>query len=277
MTFPQTRSIHSRRAAATTLLAACLIAPGIAAAGDADEWHYRVNLYGFFPEISGQVRAPVPGGAEIDVDADDLISNLEIAAMGGFEAQKGKWGMFADVIYMDVGDSISNSPAIGQGTVPLPPGVTADASLDVEAVAFTIAANYRFVSTPSDTVDVFGGARLLDASTELEWRFDTPMGPLPPPQGQGRVKVSRDGWDGVIGAKGQHRFGSRDQWFIPWYVDVGTGESDLTWQASTGIGYRAGWGETFLVWRHLDYDFGSSRQIEDLGFDGPAVGIAFSW
>lgn len=277
MTSPRTRSNHGRWTAKTALLAASLCVPSIAAATEADRWQYRANVYGFFPEISGRLRAPVPGGGEIDVDADDLIRNLELAAMGGFEAQKGKWGFFADVVYMDVGDSISDSPTIGQGTVPLPPGVTADASLDVEAVAFTVAANYRVLATSSGTVDVFGGARLLDASTELEWRFQTPMGPLPPPQGQGRAKASRDGWDSIVGAKGQHRFGSRDQWFVPWYVDVGTGESDLTWQAATGIGYAAGWGETFLVWRHLDYDFGRSRQIEDLGFDGPAVGVAFSW
>lgn len=264
---------------AAALLALCL--PGAAAAAEIDgmdgDWHYRVNLYGYFPGIDGQLRAPLPGGGEIDVSASDLIDRLKFATMGGFEAQKDRWGYFADVVYMNVGDSISGSPTIGQGRVALPPGVTTDASLDVKAVALTLAANYRVLATPSDTFDVFAGARMLDARTELKWRFDTPLGPLPPPQGQGRVEADRNGWDGIVGIKGRHRFGARQQWFVPYYADVGTGESDLTWQAATGIGYDAGWGETYLVWRHLDYDFGRSRQIEDLSFDGPAVGVAFHW
>jgi len=32
-------------------------------------------------------------------------------------------------------------------------------------------------------------------------------------------------------------FGESRKWFVPYYLDVGTGESDLTWQAMGGIGY----------------------------------------
>lgn len=271
-------AIHPRpHPCAIALLGLCLCAPRLAAAGPDDDWHFRANVYGFFPEIGGHVRAPIPGGGQIDVDAQDLIDRLKFAAMGGVEAQKGRWGLFADAVYMNVGDSISNSSTIGRGTVALPPGVTASASLDVKALAFTLAANYRLVSTPDDTFDVFGGARLIDATTELDWRFDTPMGPLPPPQGQGRSEAGHDGWDGIVGIKGRHRFGARGEWFVPYYADAGTGSSDFTWQAATGIGYSAGWGETFLVWRHLDYDFGRSQMIEDLSFSGPALGVAFNW
>jgi hypothetical protein len=262
----------------TAALLGLLLAPGAALAQPSgDDWEFSANVYGFFPEINGKLRVATPAGGDVDVDADDLIENLKFAAMGGFEAQKGRWGVFTDLIYMDVGDSISDSTAVGQGTIPLPPGVTADASLDVEATAFTIAANYRAISTPANTFDVFGGARLLDATVELEWQFNTPLGPLPPPQGQGEGEASRDGWDGILGIKGRHRFGTRHQWFVPYYIDAGTGESDLTWQAATGIGYSAQWGDTFLVWRHLAYEFGDGRQIDDLQFSGPALGVAFHW
>ncbi|GAB3371738.1 hypothetical protein GCM10027431_21090 [Lysobacter rhizosphaerae] len=265
-------------------LALCLLAPGIAAAGSDPEteftdgqWHYGASIYAFVPRITGDLHAATPAGNDFAIAADDLIKNTKFAAMGRFEAQKGRWGLFADVLYMNVGDSISNSPTIGQGSLPLPPGVTADASLDVEATAFTIAANYRAIATATDTFDVFGGARLLDAKTELKWQFNTPMGPLPPPLGQGRGEASKDGWDGIVGIKGRHRFGARRQWFVPYYVDAGTGASDFTWQAATGIGYSAGWGDMFLIWRHLDYDFGRDRMIDNLQFSGPALGVAFTW
>lgn len=259
-------------------LVACLLAPTLAAAQSTDDdWRFRASVYGFLPEISGELQVATPTGGEIDVDADDLIENLKFAAMGSVEAQKGRWGMFADVVHMNVGDSIEGSPTLGQGTLPLPPGVTADASLDIKATALTLAANYRVISTPADTFDVFGGARLLDAKGELAWQLNTPQGPLPPPLGQGNGEARKDGWDGIVGLKGRHGFGARQQWFVPYYVDAGTGAADFTWQAATGIGYAAGWGEAFLVWRHLSYDFGQDRAIADLQFSGPALGVAFTW
>ena len=66
-------------------------------------------------------------------------------------------------------------------------------------------------------------------------------------------------------------------WYVPYYVDVGTGDSDLTWQAVAGIGYAFRWGEVFAAWRYLDYDFKSSSNIEKLNFNGPGLGVAFRW
>lgn len=61
------------------------------------------------------------------------------------------------------------------------------------------------------------------------------------------------------------------------YLDVGAGQTDLTWQAIGGVGYKFNWGEVFGVWRYLDYNFKSSSKIEALTFNGPAIGVAFSW
>ncbi|MFT3805644.1 hypothetical protein [Arenimonas sp.] len=259
------------------LFAAFGLAPSAHAAAAETDWQYRASVYAFLPEITGELRVDVPAGGRIDVDADELMKNLKFAAMGSFEAQKGRWGFFVDVVHMNIGDSIADSTALAHGTLPLPPGVTADASLDVNATAFTVAANYRAISTKSSQFDVFGGARLLDAEGELEWRFETPMGPLPPPMGQGSGSAGKQGWDGIVGVKGRHSFGERQQWFVPYYIDAGAGASDFTWQAAAGIGYSARWGETFLVWRHLAYEFGEDRAIENISFSGPAIGVAFHW
>jgi hypothetical protein len=64
---------------------------------------------------------------------------------------------------------------------------------------------------------------------------------------------------------------------MPFYVDVGTGNSDLTWQAMLGFGYAFGWGDLGAVWRYLDYDLKSNGPIQDLNFNGPAVGVTFRW
>ena len=62
-------------------------------------------------------------------------------------------------------------------------------------------------------------------------------------------------------------------WYIPYYFDIGTGNSDLTWQGMLGVSYRFGWGEIMLSYRYLYYDMDESKLFEDLTFKGPALGL----
>jgi hypothetical protein len=62
---------------------------------------------------------------------------------------------------------------------------------------------------------------------------------------------------------------------MPYYLDLGTGSSNWTWQALVGVGYRFGWGETTLAIRSLSYDF--DEQDANLRFTGPALGVTFRW
>ena len=64
---------------------------------------------------------------------------------------------------------------------------------------------------------------------------------------------------------------------MPYYFDVGTGQSELTWQAIGGIGYAFKWGQVIAAWRYIDYKFKSDSPIQNLNFSGPAVGVAFNW
>lgn len=75
--------------------------------------------------------------------------------------------------------------------------------------------------------------------------------------------------------RGRARFGSDLRWFVPYYADIGTGNSDLTWQAIIGLGYSFGWGDVVAVWRYLDYDFESGKPMQSLTFNGVAVGVSF--
>ena len=270
----------SRRPAAqaASLLALCLL-PGVSIAADrfdtpSDDWRFRASLYGFFPDVGGNARIPSGGERPIDVSASDLISHTDAAGMATFEMRKGPWGAFADAVYMDLGERRYGTRSLLAGRMPLPPGTHADASLDIEALALTLAATYRIAETPRSVVDVYAGGRYLDASVRLDWSFNSDVaGTLR----SGTREVSRDSWDGVVGLKGRRYFGERGQWFVPWSVDAGTGAADLTWNASAGIGYAARWGDMFLAYRRLDYDFGPDRHLADIDFSGPTLGVAFDW
>lgn len=68
----------------------------------------------------------------------------------------------------------------------------------------------------------------------------------------GRISGDLDLFDAIVGLRGKWWLGGAHHWYVPWYVDVGTGSSDLTWQALLGGGYAWRRSDVLLVWRQLD-------------------------
>ncbi|EGV18705.1 hypothetical protein [Thiocapsa marina] len=62
---------------------------------------------------------------------------------------------------------------------------------------------------------------------------------------------------------------------MPYYLDAGTGSSNLTWQAALGAGYRFDWGDVTLALRSLSYEF--DENDGDIRFTGPVLGATFRW
>ena len=87
-------------------------------------------------------------------------------------------------------------------------------------------------------MQLLGGLRYLKIDTTADWNFTGNVGSLPQFAVSGASTVKSDVWDAVIGAKGVVKLG-QGNWFAPYYFDVGTGQSDLTWQAMGGVGYIA--------------------------------------
>lgn len=240
-----------------------------------DAWKFDAYIYGYFPQLGGSVTFPSGTTANLTVDADKVIRNLKFAAMGWIAAQKGPWGMFTDLIYADVGGSKSATRDINIGGITIPAGITADATLDVKSTLWTLAGSYRLVSTPEAGFDLFAGARYLDLKQNLGWQFSADVGPFVGPGRQGSSEVSVTNWDAIVGAKGRFNFGERREWYLPYYVDVGTGQSKLTWQAFTGLGYAFSWGDVIGVWRYIDYRF--DKENASFKMNGPAIGVGFHW
>jgi hypothetical protein len=241
-----------------------------------DDWRFNAVVYGYFPTIGGTSAFPASGGPSIDVDADKIINALKFAFMGEVEAHKGRWGILTDVLYMDLGGSKSQTRDLTIGHVTLPAGITANANLDVKGTVWELAGMYRMVSDPASTLDLVAGARVINYKQTLDWEFSADLGPSEPSRtGSSQLKLTN--WDGIVGLKGRLAFGENREWIVPYYVDVGTGESELTWQVFGGVGYAFKWGDVLAGWRYLDYRFKSGTRLEDTNFNGPMVGVAFHW
>ena len=205
-----------------------------------DEWQFSAAVYLWGADLGGKTNR----GSEVEVEFSDLLDNLEMALMGTFGARKNNWSLLTDVIYMDLAVDKTADLFIPIGPALVP--VTTSVSLDVEAWILHFAGGYNLYSEGKSRLDLIGGARYLDLDQTMFLSLQS-LGP-----GQSRtISESLTSLDGIVGLMGNVALGER--WFLPYYVDVGAGESKFTWQAIAGIGYRAGRVvDLARVYRHLE-------------------------
>jgi hypothetical protein len=238
-------------------------------------WNTSLTLYGWFPSFGGESQYPTVGNP-INVSADTIIDNLKFVFMGSLDVHNGRWGAFTDLIYMDVGGGKQNTRDFSVGNAGVPVGITADVNLDIKAWVWTLAGEYRVVSSPASTMDVLVGARMLDLKETLNYSLFGNVGNVNIPSRGRDLEVNQTNWDAIVGVKGRFAFGEKREWFVPYYLDIGTGESDLTWQGMIGLGYAFKWGDVVAAYRYLDYNL-DTKNIKDFNAGGPMIGVTFRW
>jgi len=242
----------------------------------ADQWQWNATVYLWLPSLGGDTSfPPSDGGPSIHVTADQILDSLNFAFMGAFEGRKGPWGLATDVIYLDLGASKKGTRDFGIGQIGIPATVDANLRLDVTGWLWTLAGSYAVLQQDNFSMNVLAGARMLDLKQKLHWTFNGDISELPLPGRSGSSDVKDTKWDAIVGVKGRAAFGTEGSWYVPYYLDVGTGDSDLTWQGMVGLGYRFNSVDVTGVWRYLDYDFGNHTPVQSINFNGPALGVTF--
>ena len=259
------------------LASASLALPAAASAQSADRWQFAGTLYGYFPSLGGKTTFPQPSGTDVTIDADKVLEDLKFVFMGSLDARKGRWGAFTDVIYMDLGNQRHGTRDFTLGGHDLPVDVQANVGYDLKGWAWTIAGTYAAIESPHHVMQVIGGTRMLKLKPTLNYELTGNVGSIPIDEREGKAQADETNWDAIVGVKGRAFLGSERRWFVPYYFDIGTGESKLTYQAMGGLGYTFGSWDLFAAWRYLDYDFKSGSKVEELNFSGPGVAVQFRW
>ncbi len=227
-----------------------------------DGWDFSLAVYLWGVDIGGKTAS----GSEVDVSFNDLFDNLNAGFMGAFEARKDKWLVITDLVYLDV-----SADKKAKATVPIGPiliDVEGKADMDMKGQVFKLAGGYNLFSEGRSRLDLIGGARYLDIDMDTSFELTSPIPSKP-------IKVSESGhvWDGIVGVKGSYALGQR--WSIPYYLDIGTGQSDFTWQVVAGVTFQATkWLDVAFAYRHLEWDI-QGDVIDDINFSGPALGAIF--
>ncbi len=258
-----------------------------------DEWQFTLTPYLWLPTIDGTLSFSVPpggGGSPPDIEAGptdwlDLL-NSGLLISGG--ARKGRFSIFSDFVYLSLtskndGRVVSVEDNITMPGSPIQIPISASLNLntrtDLDGLVWMITGGYSLQATETSSLDVFAGARYfgVDVSTSWDLTADitTPGGTVVLPA-QGSIASDVDIWDGIIGIRGHSNVGS-GKWSVPYYFDVGAGDSDRTWNAMVGLSREYGWGDLVIAYRHLDYDQDANDLLQGFSFSGPGIGASFSF
>ena len=221
-----------------------------------NDWGFEVILYGWGAGIDG-TSGVLGTTTSVDAGLSDIIDNLDMGAMGAIGFRKGRVGFLADLMYLELSQSVNT-----------PGPLFSRADLDLTQFMADLKGSYRIAEWDGGWFDVTGGARYMNIDLGIT---------LQPGLAAGRSISGDNGWwDAIAGFRTQHHL--TEKVFVTALADIGAGSSDLTWQAMAGVGYRfTNKVHTTLAYRILDYDYTDGGFTYDLATSGLALGVGITW
>jgi len=295
----QTWASRSHRAV-LALLGAMLGTPGAARAADLGpsqapvfeapplppSWSFRFVPYGWLIAMDGTQTVR---GRSVKVDASfaDIVEKSDslIALMGDFEARRGPFALYGDVVWtkigVDGGNVRSRAPASG-GTAALGTSV----KLDITMAIVEVGAAYEVARSGPLAFDILGGARYWHQEADLS--FDVAgvadIGDLPVAGARAFARSGSVDWlDPMIGARLRYAVAPGHELVLRGDIGgFGLG-SDFSWQAIGAYGFDLGTyqGITFsgvIGYRALYVDYAQGEGRRRYEFDmlqhGPVLGLS---
>lgn len=221
-----------------------------------DRWNFSITPYFWMAGLGGETAA----GDDISMPFNKVIENLSFAVMTSVAAEKGRFGVYSDLIYMNLEGSKTTTARIVRRTF--------DARLNATIQGFitTNSLGYKIVDTPSTGIAGFGGFRYLWLSTDLDFSLGNFSASA---NDQGQVI------DAIVGLRGETKI--TDRWSVAYYGDVGTGQSDVTWQLFGAIGYEIKNIDLFAGYRYIGWRFDDVAGLDALDTYGPVLGARFKF
>ena len=260
----------------TRMLAAVFVVSLIAfapAKSSAAEWDWQITPYIWASDVGVDLEVnndPVLG---TDIPFDDLINKVDMAFMGHFEGRKGRFGVLADLNYIDLSDRTVSS--VGPGG-PISGELRFDTRLKLGLYEF--GGFYRLGTTDPGTpvFDFLFGARHIDVDQSMDIILPGPPAPVI------RRDVDVSATDVFVGGRVIGDF--NDKWGYTARADLGGGGSDGTLNALAAVDYSLGQSGLFSIdvgYRYMSIEVSDdsnefSAEIE-LTLSGPFIGFVFSF
>lgn len=235
--------------------------------GQNSKWEFILVPYLWMTGIDGDVT--VKGrDAEVDVNFEDILDELDIAALANFIAKRGRWEFFVQPNYM----KLSPEGDVDRNTV------TLDADVETEMLILEFGTFYK-LGTWGDrfpvSLDILGGGRYWHFDNEIDLDIDRDI------RKERDVDSEKDLIDPFVGLRVGTAISKKLRLGVRGDIggfDISDDTSDLSWQAIglfeydlsrrivLGAGYRA---------LDIRYETGSGNDKKgmDATIHGPVLGV----
>jgi hypothetical protein len=249
-------------------------------------WTFNFVPYGWLPAMKGTLTVR---GRSVKVDASfiDILEESDslVALMGDFEARNGRWSLFSDVVWSNIGADRSNLR-----TRAVAPGVTATVGtaldLDIDMAIVEVGAAYEVARSGPVAFDILAGARYWYQEGDLSFGLAGTIGLEDLELGAGRAIArsrSVDWLDPLVGVRMRYTLAPGHQLLLRGDIGgFGVG-SEFSWQAIGAYAFDFGVynGITFsgvVGYRALFVDYAQGFDRTRYEFDmlqhGPILGVS---
>ncbi len=252
-------------------------------------WTVNIAPYLWLPEFHATLnyRLPPALGGRLPTDVSsgpgDYLTHLDIAAAFAADARNGPFSLLTDFMYTRFSTTNSHIKSLdffGLPSMPISRSLETSTGTTSKTVIWTLAGGYTLLQRDWGNLDVIAGFRLLrvNATTDYSLAFAVtgPRGNGATFGGLGGISGAQNIWNGIGGVRGRIRLGDT-RLFIPYYFDIGTGGSQLTWQISSGLGYQANWGAVSATYRYLSFEQAGDAVVKHLSLGGPMLMVNFTF
>jgi len=268
--------------------AVAAISMPVAAAAADDGWQFSLTPYLWLPTIDGQLKYDLPPGSgdpTVGAGPTDWFELLNYAVLVNGSVRRGRIAISSDFVYLSMskvedgrvlGVADPSAPSVGFG-IPVGAELNLATRTDLDGYQWSIDVGYGLYRADRSHLDVFVGARYFSLDVSTSWNLESDIvgpGGNPILDAQGSASAGTELWDAIIGVRGRQALGS-SRWSVPYNLDIGGGDSDSTLNAIVALDYGFDWGDLMFGYRHLEYDEGPDKLMQNFSFSGPFVGAAF--
>src|SRR5436190_9826919 len=129
---------------------------------ESEPWHFNIGMPGWLAFVSGDIGLHGTTSS-VDVDFGQIISHVKGIASFSADVRKGRFGVYADILYLGLSDSV------------YPGGLISSANLDLSEYLVDAEVYYRVVEGPRGWLNLRAGARYTDLYNSLKLVGNGPL------------------------------------------------------------------------------------------------------
>ncbi|MGQ7249570.1 hypothetical protein ACUN9Y_19830 [Halomonas sp. V046] len=216
---------------------------------------------------STDVSQDLKGGASVETDSRTVLENLDFGLMGAIAHRSDAWMYGLDALYADIGKD---------GSVDVPvedaePGSSGaiDTVLDFSTKTTFINAYIGHQWFERGDWSIYGTAGLRFTRFETELVVDADG------LGAKKFNTQEDVTDATFGLRGNYNVATG--WKVPFVVDVGTGGSDVSFQAYSAAQYHWGNSSVTAGYRYMKWKLRHADYLDEVVYEGPVLAYSYSF